>query len=124
MQRIRQHHARYQPSKVVVESVQAQQFIVDLVKGSSSIPVVGFKTGIDKMSLQYQANQLAAELAKLQWTIRAKSGEAQALIRDLLYWNVNTHTGYRLASLLMARWGIEQASLRVEHHPWIDFTRR
>jgi len=50
MQRIRQHNARYQPSKVVVESVQAPQFIVDVVKGSSSIPVVGFKTGIDKMS--------------------------------------------------------------------------
>jgi hypothetical protein len=123
MQRIRHHNARYQPSHVVVESVQAQQFVVDLVKGSSSIPVVGFKTGGGQMSLQYQANALAGELSKLQWTIRATSPEVQALIRDLLYWSPIAHTGDRLASLLMARWGIEQASRRIEPLG-IDFSRR
>lgn len=57
---------------------------------------------------------------------RAASPEIQALMRDPLYYSPLQHTGDRLASLLFARWGIEQGSRKVEvleGARW-DFTRR
>jgi hypothetical protein len=107
--KIHDHHRRYQPQSIVVENVQAQDFIVQLVRLTSALPVLGFKTGAGKMSLPYQAEGLATELSNGKWLFPASGGtldpEVAALVRDLLYYSPTAHVGDRLAALLFARWG-------------------
>jgi hypothetical protein len=117
-------HTRYLPSVVVVESVAAQAYISQMLRGLASVPVRDFKTGRGKMSLQWQAEALAVEMSRGQWTLLGSdTSEVAALVRDLMFYSPTMHTGDRLVSLLLARWGAEQAGLRIEY-PAVDFSRR
>lgn len=116
---------RFGPISIVVESNAAQMYISQMLRELSAVPVVPFMTGRGKMSLAFQCELLAAELANGAWTFcGADTAEVQSLARELLYYSVKEHTGDRLASLLFARWGAEQATRFVIEHPAIDMNRR
>ncbi len=108
------HNHRYDPRNIVVESVAAQQFVVDLVRKASAVPVIGFHTAGGKMSLPYQSELLAAEFANQKWILPSGDGqlhpEVAALVHDLISYQPSEHCGDRLAALLFARWAAGQAS--------------
>ncbi len=125
IRRIVAMYHRYQPVTIVVESVSAQRYISQMIRGEmAGVPIKDFNTGRGKMSLQYRAEALAVELSRGQWTIRGSdTSEVAGLIKDMLFYNPTQHCGDRLVSLLLAHWGVEQSGLRVEY-PTVDFTRR
>jgi hypothetical protein len=124
VKRIIATHSRYQCSSIIVENNAAQDWAVQWTRKFSAVPVVPYTTGTRTKSLQWQANALATEMVNQKWSMRgANSNDVRQLVRDLLYFNALEHTGDRLASLLLARWGIEQASQRIEPLA-IDFSRR
>jgi hypothetical protein len=51
------------------------------------------------------------------------SPDVSALVREILYYEPRSHCGDRLVSLLLARWGAEQSSYRIEYQD-VDFSRR
>jgi hypothetical protein len=109
---------------IVVESVAAQRYISQMLRQLSAVPVRDFNTGRGKMSLQYQAEALAVELSNGKWTLRGgNTAEVASLVRELLYYDPRAHCGDRLVALLLARWGADQGSHRIEY-PAVDFTRR
>jgi len=123
IRRILAMNTRYMPLVIVVESVAAQRYISQMVRGHN-VPVKDFNTGRGKMSLQFRAEALAVELARGQWTFRGSdTSEVAGLIRDMLYYNPTQHCGDRLASLLFAHWGAETSGLRVEY-PQLGLNRR
>lgn len=84
------------------------------------LPVVDFKTGRDRMSLDWQVESLAAEMARGQWIVPSDNGtrpnnpEVAALLRDLLFYDPRRHTADRIAACCFSRWGAERAERRVE----------
>jgi hypothetical protein len=50
----------------VVESVAAQAYVSHFLRDLSTIPVIDFKTGRDKMSLEWQVETLAGEFQRSQ----------------------------------------------------------
>ncbi len=132
IERIVSFNARYLPLVIVVESVAAQRYISQMVRGElSGTPIKDFNTGRGKMSLQFRAEALAVEMSRGQWLLRGSdTSEVAALIKDMLYFSPSgaqrsTAQGHgdRLVSLLLAHWGAEVSGLRIEH-PAIDFNRR
>lgn len=122
--RIGRANDAYKPMLVVVESVAAQMYVVQLLREWSAIPVKSYLTGGNKMSLEWQARALSTEMSNAKWTLRGPATpEVAALVKDILYYDPKSHCGDRLASLLLARWGAEQAGLRIEY-PTHDFSRR
>ncbi len=116
--RIAQVHRRY-GGTIVVESVAAQAFISHFLREMGSLPVIDFKTGKGKMSLEWQVESLGAEMARGQRVIPSDDGkvnhpEVDAFLRDCLYYSPDKHTPDRLAAACFARWGAEQAEQRVE----------
>ena len=120
VQKIVQHHQRYGCQSITVESVAAQDFIVQLVRKATSVPVRGFKTGVGVMSLAYGAEQLAVEFSNSKWivpriTVGGKmDSEIEQLLSELLYYTPAAHCGDRLAALLMCVDGCKAGSMRIE----------
>lgn len=124
IRRIMAANEAYRPMTIVVESVAAQMYVTQLLREWSAIPVKSFITGRNKMSLEWQARALSTEMSNGKWTLRAPTTpDVNALVREILYYDPRSHCGDRLVSLLLARWGADQAGLRIEY-PQIDFTRR
>lgn len=124
LQRIVTLHTWFRPAVIVVENNASQDFIRQLVQASTSIPVVGYRTGQGKMSLPFQCELLASEMARGKWSFRgADTPEVQALVRDMLFYAPTRHTPDALAALCFARWGAESRSYRVESVAF-DFNRR
>lgn len=127
VQRIVDTHQRYQ-STVIVETVQAQAYIRDYVRSySSSIPTLDFTTGRGEKSLQWQAMRLASELDAGRWILASDNGtptgEVATLTKALMSYSPQSHTPDHLASLLLARWGAERATKRIQYGH-IDFSQR
>lgn len=125
IRRIVAMNMRYSPLSITVESVAAQRYIAQMIRGEmSGVPVRDFNTGRGKNSLQFRAEALAVEFSRGQWDIRGSdTSEVAALIKDMLFYSPAQHCGDRLASLLFAHVGIEQSGLRVEY-PNFDMNRR
>lgn len=112
----------------VVESVAAQAYISHFLRELGSVPVVDFKTGRNRMSLEWQCEMLAAELERGQWIVpsdggKANNAEVATLLRDLLYYTPSAHTPDRVAATCFARWGAERGAQRVETGRIDLFTR-
>lgn len=105
---------------VVVETVAAQLYVSQFLRELNALPVIDFKTGRGKMSLDWQIETLASELARGQWIVPSDNGtkpnnpEVAALLRDLLFYDPRRHTADRIAACCFARWGAERAEKRVE----------
>lgn len=119
VERIADTHRRF-AGTIVVETVAAQAFISHFLRELGSLPVVDFRTGRDKMSLDWQTETMAAELARGQWIVPSDAGskanhpEVAAFLRDLLFYDPRKHTPDRVAAACFARWGAERAERRVE----------
>lgn len=108
--RILDVHRRF-GSIIHVESVAAQQFILDFTRKVSRVPVVEFQTDKRKHDNQFGVQALAVEMANGKWefpsddgTLQGAHKEVQALCHDLTYYDPREHTGDRL----MAMWiGVE-----------------
>lgn len=117
--RISDTHRRFGGTSVV-ESVAAQAFISHFLRELGSLPVVDFRTGRGKMSLDFQIECLATEMSRGQWIAPSDTGgkanhpEVAALLRDLLFFDPRRHTPDRVAAACFARWGAERAERRVE----------
>lgn len=106
LDRISSHYRRYN-SLIMVESNGAQRFIAQLAGGQ--VPVQAWTTGSNKWDEQYGVESLAVELRNMLWVIPsggsgdAVPAEAQALIREMLYYSPAAHTGDRLMATWLAR---------------------
>ncbi|MCP4443999.1 MAG: hypothetical protein GY811_01475 [Myxococcales bacterium] len=99
-------------STIVVESNAAQMYISQMVRQRANIPVISYTTGRGKLSLEWQCEALATELAAGRWILASDeqgrpAGEVASLQRDLLYYSPKSHCPDRLAALCFARWGAE-----------------
>lgn len=112
VERIIDTHRRYH-SIIFVESVAAQQFILDFTKQLSAVPVLPFNTGKNKLHPEFGVESIAAEMANGKWTIPAVDGrpatkEIDAWVSEMLYYDPNAHTGDRLMASWFAREGSRQ----------------
>lgn len=120
--RIEQHDQRYQPI-FVVENVGAQDYIVQLVRATSAIPVIPYTTGRTKAHPEFGVEGIAAELAAAKWIFpNAGVGDGRgpkmhretfALVQDLLSYDPRSHTGDRLMALFFAREGARSTEARL-----------
>lgn len=95
---------------VIVENNAAQQFIVDITKDESAVPVKPFHTGSNKAHPEFGIESLATEFANGKWILPAKSGrpahpEIAKLCGGMLFYDPKAHTADHLMSLWFAREG-------------------
>jgi hypothetical protein len=108
--RIEDAHRRF-GSIVMVESNQAQKYLVQFLRARSGITVRAFNTGKNKYNPQFGVESLAVEMEGGLWCIPSINGEQgattqmEALVQDMLYYDPMGHTGDRLMSLWLAREG-------------------
>ncbi len=112
--RIDRMNMRFAADAVAVETNQAQQWLSQQLAGNRQVKVLEHTTGRGKMSLAWEAEQLASELHAGRWLFPSTAGrlrdpEVGALVRDLsLMTRADRHTPDRVSALLMARWAIDQ----------------
>ena len=111
LERLVDTHHRFN-SVCIVESVSAQQFIVDFAKAGSAIPVKPFETSKNKHHPEYGIEGLATELANGKWIIPSTMGsqmpasnELREWIKELLYYDPQAHSGDRLMAMWFAVMG-------------------
>ena len=101
-------HHRYH-SIVVVENNAAQDFLVQVTKKVSAIPIKPFTTtAAVKHHPEFGVESIAAELAAGKWIFPCCGGtppETEKLISALLYYSPTAHTPDHLMSLWFAREG-------------------
>lgn len=107
--RIIDTHRRF-GSLVIVENNAAQQFIVDITKSESAVPVKPFTTGTNKVHPEFGIESMATELANGKWIIPSRQGrpghpELGFWIRDMLFYDPKAHTGDHLMASWFAREG-------------------
>lgn len=122
LKRIEEHDQRYQPI-FVVENVGAQDYIVQLVRASSAIPVIPYTTGKTKAHPEFGVEGIAAELASAKWIFpNSGTGDARgvkmhrevfALVQELLSYDPRSHTGDRLMAMFFAREGARTTEARL-----------
>jgi hypothetical protein len=117
-------HRRFANATCVIESVAAQEFVVQLVKGfvgASSGKIIPFKTAGGKRSLDYQLELLGAEMAAGKWIIpsehRCCAPAVGKLVTGLATYATGDHVPDLVAALLLARWGASSAG-RIETFRW------
>lgn len=116
-QRIVDVHRRF-GSIVMVENVAAQDYIVQLLRKQTNIPVFPFTTGRNKADPRFGVESLAGEIASTKWIIPCGEygeldPEVEAWIQEMLFYNPDGHTGDRL----MAMWFAREASRRFDPEP-------
>lgn len=96
----------------------SQEFILQFLRASTSIPVRPFTTGRNKVHPEFGIEGVAAEMAAGKWIIPNMDGrfhsEVEALINEMLYYDPKAHTGDRLMSLYFAREAARQGNIRAE----------
>jgi len=106
--RIIDAHRRYD-SILVVENNGFQDFLVQLIRSSTAIPIIAFTTGRNKADPNFGIESMAVELANGKWIIpneeRRPHKEIEAWISELLYYDPNSHAGDRLMASWFATWG-------------------
>lgn len=114
MDRIVETHYRYE-SRMIVESVAAQKFLLQFVRKHRKIPVEPYQTtGQSKWDEAFGIESIAVELRQKLWIF--PSGETgnefdpefTALRFEMLSYRPNKHTGDRLMGLWFAREGIRR----------------
>lgn len=95
---------------VIVENNAAQQFIIDITKNESAVPVKPFFTGSNKVHPEFGLESLATELANGKWIFPAKAGrpahpEIAALCSGMLFYDPKAHTADHLMAMWFAREG-------------------
>jgi hypothetical protein len=120
--RIEEHDRRYQPI-FVVENVGAQDYIVQLVRATTAIPVIPYTTGKTKAHPEFGVEGIAAELAAAKWIFPNAGAsdrggakmhrEVFALVQELLSYDPRSHTGDRLMALFFAREGARTTEARL-----------
>lgn len=114
LERIKQHNTRYTPI-FVIENVAAQDYIRQLIKHDTAIPVLPYTTGKQKAHPEFGVEAIAAELESGKWIFPCRSRtdmdkEMHELVQEILgYEPPPTHTGDRLMGLFFA-----QATIRKE----------
>ncbi len=112
--RLESHYRRFN-GVIMVESNAAQQFIIDMAR-DKSIPVDAFHTGANKWDPEYGVESLAVEMRNRLWVLPSGTAgdnlnpEAQAWIREMLYFNPTEHTGDRLMASWLAREALRKHS--------------
>jgi hypothetical protein len=107
-------HHRYH-SIAVVEDNAAQDFLIQITKKVSAVPIKPFTTGNNKHHPEFGVESIAAELASGKWIFPCLGGvpaETQKLIDALLYYSPTGHTPDHLMSLWFAREGARSARPR------------
>lgn len=115
--KIQELYHRYQ-GIFLVENNASQEFILQFLRASTSIPVRPFTTGRNKVHPEFGIEGVAAEMASGKWIIPNVDGrchsEVEALINEMLYYDPKAHTGDRLMSLYFAREAARQGNIRAE----------
>lgn len=137
VQRIIDVHHRYH-SIVLVESVSAQQFIVDFTKALSAVPVKPFNTtgkgntATNVHHMEFGIEGLATEMANAKWIIpavqvgsmlRAAHPQLDAWVNELLYYEPRAHPGDRLMASWFAQSGARVRRPKVQYGH-LNLTRR
>jgi len=97
------------PAKIMVENVGAQKYLVDLLKsmGPTGLPIEGYFTGTQKMSIETGVPSLLAELETGSWIIPFGAGGSHDAACECNYclW-ITEIKGFPLGSYdtLMASW--------------------
>lgn len=101
-------------STFIVENNAAQDYIVQMVKAKTSIPIIGFTTGRQKLSSEYGISRLGVEFFNSKWIIPTFNGKASreidAWVQELYHYDPTAHTGDRL----MASWFAQYAAVHYE----------
>ena len=118
VERIVDHHTRYQ-SIIIVESNQAQAYILQFTSSVSAVPVRPFHTGANKTNPEFGVESLATEMSNGKWIIPSRNGktlttEVDALINELLFYDPAKHTGDRVMAMWFSREGARQGALKIE----------
>lgn len=98
-------------SYFVVENVAAQDYIVQLLRHDTAIPILPFTTGRQKAHPEFGVESLAAEFAGGKWIVpcgidgKARDKEVDAWIGELTAYDPRAHTGDRLMAAWFAREG-------------------
>jgi hypothetical protein len=125
--RVIDHHRRYH-SVIIIESVSAQQFILDFAKKMSAVPVRPFNTGKNKLHPEFGIEGLATEIANGKWVIPNEGGkmhpEIAAWVNEMLAYDPSLHTGDRLMACYFSREGARQAFATRGAVGHIDLMRR
>ncbi len=94
----------------VVENNAAQDYIVQLVRDRTAIPVVPFTTGKQKAHPEFGVEGIAAELVAGKWILPCASPQKMephlfALVQDMLSYDPRSHVGDRFMAMWFAREG-------------------
>jgi hypothetical protein len=115
MDRIAENYYRYE-SRIIVESVAAQDFLLQFVRKHRKIPVEAYNTtGQSKWDESYGIESIAVEMRQGLWLFPSgPSGEElhdelTALRFEMLSYKPDKHTGDRLAALWFAREGMRRS---------------
>jgi hypothetical protein len=107
---------RFAADVVAVESNASQDYLAQQLAGNRQIRVLRHATGRGKMSLAWEAEELAKEMHHGKWIFpsvggRVRDPEVGALVRDMtLMTRADRHTPDRVSALAMARWAIDQST--------------
>lgn len=108
MAKMREFYGRFH-CIFVVENNAAQDYLVQLMQGSTAIPIVPFTTGKNKADPTFGVEAMSSEFAAGKWIIPNRGKvchpEVQAWIDDLLGYSPMAHTGDRLMASWMAKEG-------------------
>jgi len=128
IEKIRDTHYRYR-SQILVESNQAQKYIVDFVKDKySKIPIKPFNTGGGKAKLnnkhhpEYGVEGIANELANKDWIIpstpdgKPLNQDTENWIRGMLYYDPRGHTSDWLIACWISREGARRRFRHLVSH--------
>ena len=93
----------------VIENVAAQDYLVQILQGSTAIPIVPFATGKNKADPTFGLEAMAAEFAAGKWIIPNRGGvchpEVQEWVNEMLGYNPAAHSGDRLMAAWFAKEG-------------------
>jgi len=111
LRRAEDTHKRYH-STLYVENNAAQDFLVQILRSRTRVPVRAFRTGRNKRDKTFGVESLAAELARGQWVIPSAGGRVhtsiQEWIDEMVYYSPGSHTGDRLMASWIAREGARE----------------
>ncbi len=117
--RILDVHSRFVPAAVVVESTGFQKSLGQWVRHFDHLAnVVPYATSRGRNSLELRLGDLEVELANSQWAFPSSNGrildqEVATFAQELLdYTRSDDHVPDRIVSVLLALWGISEATAR------------
>jgi len=118
LDKIKEAHAAF-GSIVTVENVAAQDYLVQHLRETTSIPVIPYTTGKTKADPTFGVESISAQMAGSQWVIpsspdgsleRLQDPGIIQLVTEALHYSPASHTGDRLMALWLATEGIRKTS--------------